>query len=153
MREWLHYKLNAKSHYMKRILGLIILSSTLLFVGCKKRNIRNNLEGTWTLSVLAWDGDNEVSQNSSHSLEFKNVEKDGGDIVLHTVESGTTYTASGTFTFNKDHTELDATLIDGTYQLHWEVDLTVDESNLTLSGISNDNVGSPQSVFLVNGFK
>lgn len=138
---------------MKARLIIILAGMSIGFVGCKKNKIEKNLNETWTLSGLFIGGVNEVTQNTSHTLEFVNVDKGEGNATLVTTDAVSSYYMTGTVTLNDDYSHADITLNDGTYQIHWDADMTVDESSLTLSGTHTDNVGSPAETLLINGFR
>lgn len=136
---------------MKKLSFLILFAGIVLISACQKSKVRNNLKDEWNLTVLSYDSNNLVSESTAYTLEFYDVKKAGGNVIIKATDVTGTYPSSGTFTFNKDHTRIELTLVDGSHELYWEVDVSVDENNLTLSGMSNDNVGSSEAELLVIG--
>ena len=136
---------------MKKLSILLLLSTLFLFNSCNKAEIRNDMKGEWNLTVMAYGGNNLVNGTTSYTLEFYDVKRKGGKIVIRATDAVDTYISTGSYTINKAHTQIEATIIDQAVELYWKVDLTVDENNLSLSGTSTDNQGGTEASLLVNG--
>lgn len=137
---------------MKKIIGVFILSSVLL-VGCKKSKIDKNLDGTWILSELTISGFNEVTVNTSHSLEFSNVDKGEGSVRLISTDAQGVYIESGTVSINKDYDHMSITLNDAGWVSNLDGDFTVDESSFSLTGTYSNSSGNSAEPVSVKGFK
>lgn len=136
---------------MKKLGLFLLLFVALSNVSCKKRKIEKNIEGVWILSQFYLDGTNQVTANTSHSIEFKNVDDGKGTMVLYTSDNQGSYTTFGNFELTDKHEKIKATLIDGTYHHYLNGTITVTENTVEINGTSSDNNGSPTTAMIIKG--
>lgn len=121
---------------------IFILSILLISISsCKKRKIDKNINGTWELSELIIDGYNEVTTNTSISLEFSNVEKGEGNVTMIAVDAQGTYYTLGTLTIDKKYETMKATFVEPGWTTNYDGDFTVDKTTFEFNGNYSDSSG------------
>ena len=126
---------------MKRTPLILILSIILIsFSSCKKKKIDKNLNGTWALSELIIDGYNEVTVNTSITMEFSNVEKGEGNVTIVSTDAQGSHYDLGTITIDDKYEKMQMTIPTGILDGDFTVDETTFEYNGTFTLIPNGDV-------------
>lgn len=138
---------------MKKYIYILLIGISL--ISCKKAKIEKNLEGTWVVESMFEDGYNYISEITSITLEFSNVDKGSGNITLNGIEDGDLFVYTGTIVLNDDYSEMVVTVGTNSPDLDWvwDTNLTVDKEKLSLDGLSSDGEGALTHTFLLKAKK
>lgn len=130
-------------------IGVFVL---ILTSACRKKKIDENLNGTWILSELIIDSYNEVTSNTSISIEFSNVEKGEGVITLISKDNQGTYYTVGSLKIDKKYENMTATFVESGWTTIYDGKFTVDESSFELIGTHSDS-GGDNLTLKIKGFR
>lgn len=124
----------------------------LAFSSCTKGKIEKNLDGSWSLNGYYIDGVDQVSNSTSFSIEFVNVDKGAGEVFFYATNasSGTTV-MTGTCALNDDYSRIHILLAGAGSTHDWDMSLEVDKANIRMNGNGTSN-GVVHTV-LMEGFQ
>src|SRR3989338_7400491 len=124
---------------MRKFLFMSVIS-LLAFSSCKKGKIEKNLDGSWSLNGFYIDGVDQVSNNSTYSLEFANIDKGAGEEFFYSsnATSGTTV-MTGTCALNDDYSRIHIVLAGAGSAYDWDLALEVDKAKIRMTGDGTSN--------------
>lgn len=132
---------------MKKIKFITLLAITLITVfSCKKSKIDKNLDGTWNLSELVIDNNNQVTNTTLVLLEFSAVSKGEGSVGIIFHSSTSTNKSVGTVTIDKKYKTMRAVILNQGNNHTYEGEFNVDKTNFELDGTFTDANGTSHSL-------
>ena len=135
--------------------ALFLFTLSLLLISCTKNRIEKNLDNKWELSVLSLDGVNQVNSSNTYTLNFHSVVDGKGELTLqHTPLPGpSSYYYVGDFTLNDDYTNIDAIMSLGGNEITLNGNLSVTNSDLSITGTWTDYIVTGSQSLHIEGSK
>lgn len=112
---------------------LVTLSLSLLFAGCDKNRLANDLEGYWTVTSWKYNGTEYMVDYIFTAAELKfqeyNFDEELGEMGAYFTATSSNSAQEGTYSVNQETSEVTIDY-DGTINVY---QITLDDDRLTLS--------------------